>query len=348
LQAASVQSVAKRAGVSPSSVSRVFNNKPNVSPAMKEKVLRAAEELGFVPRVYNHESKPSVAGYVAVIHSPRLTTMSDDSFYGEAVRAAEQLLGESGYRLFLRSLSGHVEYDLQIIDELMVDDELKGIIVVGCGIDRRLIRRLKSGSNPLVLLDNELWDEGIDCVVSDNVVGARKAMDHLIGLGHRRIAFLGGPPSHYSMDERYLGYQLSLKQAGINECPSLVAQPEGTTADMIYGVALNMFRAANPIPTAVFAPNDWYASSAMRALRELGYSVPGDISVVGFDDLSLAGHTVPPLTTVRVYRAEMGDLAAKRLLELMKGRSPKPVKLVVSVELVVRESTASVSSSARP
>jgi len=336
-----IHDVAHKAGVSASTVSRVFNNRSNISTDTRERVLSAAEDLGYQPRSYKKQESAS-RNNVGVIFSNRLSTLIMDSFsfYGQVMAGIEENININNYKLFLKTLSGETKDDINIINNLVKDENLAGLILIGHDIDRKTIINIKEKKIPLVLVDNNLWDENIDCVVNDNIAGARKAVAHLVELGHKNIAFLNGPLSHTSLEERFLGYQQALKEAGIKKNRELIyyCQPSFNINDG-YHETLKAFRTFKEKPTALFTANDPLAIGAMKALKELNYKIPEDISVLGFDDIQMAEHTSPPLSTIKIYKNEMGALAGKRLDELIRGKNPKPIKLVVSVDLVVREST---------
>lgn len=334
-----IHDVARKAEVSASTVSRVFNNKENISTETKEKVLAIAAELGYQPRSYKKQ-ETLVKNNIGIIFSKRLSSLILDPFYGQVMAGIEESLKANEYKLFFKTITGKKFEDRPVINDLIRDETLAGLILTGYGIDKEIILDIKDQDIPLVLVDNDLWDENIDCVVNDNIAGARKIVTHLIELGHRQIAFLSGPMSHVSLEERYVGYRQALNKAGIKEDSSLIyhCEPRFNIEDG-YNMILEKFRGLTPKPTAIFTANDMLAVGAMKALKELNLRIPEDVSVAGFDDIQIAEHTTPPLTTVKIYKNEMGALAGKRLNELIQGINIKPIKLVVSVDVVVRKST---------
>ncbi|NLW60559.1 MAG: LacI family transcriptional regulator [Firmicutes bacterium] len=344
--AVTIHDVAREAGVSLSTVSRVFNNKGNISNETRERVIAAAAKLGYRPRAYKKQENTAKKN-IGIIFSKRLGSLIQDSFsfYAQVMAGVEEILIPHNYEIFFRTISGKAKEDAVIINELTRDERLAGLILAGYDIEPEIILRIKRSNIPLVLTDNELVDENIDCVVNDNVAGARKIVKHLIGLGHRRIAFCGGPLSHNSLNERYQGYKQALKEAGLEQNKQWVffCEPSFNIEDG-YTAAMRIFTGTSPIPTAVFAANDPLAIGVMKALKELGYRIPEEISVAGFDDIPMAEHTAPSLTTVRIYKNEMGVLAGKRLHELIQGINPKPFKIVMSVDPVLRDSTGTLSA----
>jgi len=336
-----VKDVAREANVSPATVSRVFNNNPSISAETRELVLATAAKLGYRPRTPKSARKDNLRKNIAIVFNNRLSSLTDDPFYGQVIAGIEQIVSPKNYNLFFRTVTGHLSSDLEKIETLINDEKLAGIILAGYEIDEQLVKQIKKNRLPLVLVDSNLYDENVNMVLNDNTTGARAAVDYLISLGHRRIAFVGGPLSHTSLDERYIGYKQALRRAGIkkNEEYITFCKPR-FDADDGYRATLAMLKNCRLLPTAIFAANDMLAIGAMRAVFDLDLEIPSDISVVGFDDITMAQHTIPQLTTVRIQKREMGTMAAKRLLELLEEPDAKPIKVIVGVELVVRDSVA--------
>lgn len=190
---------------------------------------------------------------------------------------------------------------------------------------------------PIVLVNNQHPGEFVHSVMIENVQSSRDATNHLIQLGHRRIAYLGDRFGHQSDTERFLGYRQALDCAGLPFFPELVVHGDGKSEEAIIATE-TLLRLADP-PTAIFCYNDMTALGAMRCLHTHSLQVPGDISVVGFDDLFIASYTHPPLTTVRQPKRRMGILAMESLLQLMTGENPSHA-ITVPAELVIRESSA--------
>jgi len=221
-----------------------------------------------------------------------------------------------------------VETAPQFIAEGRVD----GMILAGCEIPAQLILEVRQ-QLPVVIVDDHL--EGIDSVMIDNVGGAREAVTHLVQLGHREIGFVTETLNNLSFSERFEGYKQALEAHGITFNEALVA--EGIPGANCGYVALQRLL-QHARPTAVFAANDEAAAGAIRAIKETDLQVPEDMAVVGFDDGTLAPHTEPPLTSVRVFRRTMGQWAATRLIELVEDPNSPPVQIKVSTKLVIRGS----------
>jgi LacI family transcriptional regulator len=253
--------------------------------------------------------------------------LSAGSFYGEVMSGAEQAASGSAYRLVFATDA------VRNAPLLVAEGRVDGMILAGCELPQDLIRRMAE-LVPVVVVDNHL--PGVDSVATDNVGGGRRAVEHLIRLGHRRIGFVAETLDNLSFSERFRGYRDALEAAGIALEEDLVA--EGVPGSECGYVAFGRLLRRGRPPTAVFAANDEAAAGAIRAAKEAGLRVPEDVAVVGFDDGALAPHTDPPLTTVRVFRQHMGRWAAIRLLDLLRSPGSPPLEIRVSTELVIRGS----------
>jgi len=322
-----ISDVAARAGVSPSTVSRVLNGRPGISEETRLKVLEAAKELGYYPAMTGRGLALGRTENLGFITHHR-HTLNPGSFYGGVLAGVDSEARAHGF---------HVLFSTNTSDRLpaMVKEQrVDGLILAGCDIPRDLIVALKAHEVPLVLVDNHL--DKVDSVFTDNVGGAREAVTHLIRLGHKKIGFVCEWFGDLSFAERFEGYKLALQEHGLPYDEKLAA--DGLPREEGSGYVAMKKLLERSIPSAVFAANDMTAAEAIRAIKETGLRVPEDIAVVGFDDGSLAPHTEPPLTTMRVFRERMGVMAAKRLLELIEDPDQPPVHTKLSTQLIVRGS----------
>ncbi len=333
-----LQTVAEKAGVSASTASRALAGSGGVSAETTERVLQIAKELGYVPRKYHRKTKKLQTKNVVVL-SNRKHHLLNNPFYSQVVSGIESVLSEHGCQLVYKTLAGDETDDPAAVEAQVAEQD--GIILVGYEIDRELIRSISRRQVPFVLVDNDALDLHVNCVVNEDQAAAQRMVRHLIDLGHRRIAFLGGPAEHASLTQRYRGYLQALAEAGLDVDRDLVAfcSPRFRIDDG-QRAAHELLTRARLRPTALFAANDGLAIGAVRAAQALGLDVPGDLSVAGFDDIEAARLITPPLTTVRVFKFEMGVEAGMRLIHIMRGTVNKPLKLVLPTEIVYRESTA--------
>ena len=329
----SIKDIARLAHVSHPTVSRALQNSPLVNPRTAEKIRKIAEEAGY------HAS--AVARGLVTRHSRTIgmvVTTATDPFTSEVFSGIEQEAHERGYCVFLAESKADPESERKIV-QTFAERRVDGIIVTASRVGALYLPLLSEMMVPIILVNNQHPGAFVHSVMIRNQEGGRAAANHLIGLGHRRIAYLGDQTGYQSDAERCAGYREALDAAGIAFTQELVVQgdgkPEGGQRAMDQLLAL-----ANP-PTAVCCYNDMSALGAMRAICLHGLRVPEDISVVGFDDLFFASYTQPPLTTVRQPMRRMGQLAMESLIKLMSGDELE-IHIKVDAELIVRESTARV------
>jgi LacI family transcriptional regulator, repressor for deo operon, udp, cdd, tsx, nupC, and nupG len=239
------------------------------------------------------------------------------------------------YSVILATCHGDPERELGAVRSLQ-EQRVDGILVAASRVGALYLPMLQGMKAPIVLINNQHPGEFGFHVSIDNPAGARQITTHLIELGHRRIAYIGDRFGLHSDTERCDGYRQSLEDAGIAFDPELVTYGDGAAESGLN--AMRQLLSLHDRPTAVFCYNDMQAFGALRAAREGGLSVPGDVSIAGFDDLFFSSYTDPPLTTIRQPKQEMGCDAAEILLDLLAGGTPRSI--VKQGELVVRQSTA--------
>ena len=326
--------VATLAGVSRTTVSFVLNDRTDVKipEETRRRVLDAAKELGYHP----HASARRLAGgrthVIALVLRQSPEQVASDAVLAETLRGLAAAARTGGFRVMVEALddaSGSYA-------DLLRAQHADGLVVSGPRVDDPSLIELVRDGFPIVL-QGALPDLGAPSVDVDNVAGARGAVEHLISLGHRRIACITNAPLVYTAaQERLAGYRQAMAAAGLDADPDLVAEaafdaPSGHAA-MAGLLARTQFDAA-------FVASDVVALGAIGALREAGKRVPLDVSVVGFDDIPLAGYFDPPLTTVRLPAYELGQAAGRALLERIADREI-PVRTLLPTELIVRASTA--------
>jgi DNA-binding LacI/PurR family transcriptional regulator len=346
-----LKDIAREADVSVGTVSRVFNNHGNVSEELRQRVLRAASQLGYFGAARQderaHESRRAVKeiGFLFCTFLPK-TPLATNPFWSHILHGVESEARKSNVKVTYRSIS-EVQDDPDRLLTTIYDMKLGGILLVGPA-EAPTVETLRRTGTPLVLVDN--YVPQTDAVLANNLDGARLAVEHLIGMGHRRIAFIGGPfvqgSKHinrvYTIERRAQGYRLALLEAGLPVLPELF-EDGGLSTDGGY-LACKRLCERKLSFSAIFCANDEMAIGAMKALREIGLRVPEDISLVGFDNIDLVEHLTPPLTTIRVDKEAMGAVALRRLLSLITNPDPVRVVSMLDVELVRRGSVAAPGS----
>jgi DNA-binding LacI/PurR family transcriptional regulator len=330
---ATLVDVAERAGVSYQTVSRVINDHPNVAAATRARILKAIEELRYRPNV--------AARSLVMRRSQTVGIISYGTAYfgpGQMVTHIEASFRERGYGLTLSTLAELTLDGLDAAIQELCGRAVDGIVMITpiLGIDPRAVRAA-CRNTPFVMIDITLGSSS-PSVIIDQRAGGVLAARHLLELGHRRIAELRGPPDWTGAVLRHEGILAVLRESGLEP----VATDEGDwTAASGHAAAHRMLDRAQPF-TALVAANDQMALGAMRALRERALDVPGDVSVVGFDDLPESAYFEPPLTTVHQDFVSLGRAAAECLIEVIDDRRAPSVQRVLEPWLVVRSSTGPV------
>ena len=330
---ATIRDIADLAGVSIATVSRVLNDRPDVAPETRETVLQVVREHGFST---NRGARGLSSGRTGMIG---LTLpLVADAYFGPILGGAAEALHERDMRIVLAPTLHEHDREVSLLERLM-RGTTDGAILMLPEESADELRMLQRQGFPFVIVDpREAPPEGIACVSAMHAAGAKQATEHLLSLGHRRIGAVAGVRGWYATEERLIGFRAALAGAGILLDPELVVYsdwriPGGTAA-------AEQLLAIDDPPTAIFAFNDNVAIGALHAAHARGLSVPGDLSVVGFDDTEQAVIVMPRLTSVRQPLAEMGRMGVSLLTRLIEGQRVEALRMELSTTLVVRESTA--------
>lgn len=318
--------VAQTAGVSASTVSRVLNGTAVVSDLKKQAIDEAIANLGFVPNPIARGLAGGRTFSIGVV-----TQALDSPFYGAAMRGIEDELLPAGYNALFVSGHWNAVAETRCID-LLQSRRVDGIVVLtGRLTDQALKTYAKN--QPLVVTGRTLKAPGLFTLNFDNFLGARLATQHLIQLGHRRIAFIAGGADHPDATERLRGYRAALEAAGIAFDQALVVP--GEYLELSGLLAVDRLLETNQSFSAIFAANDQMAVGAALGLKRRSLRVPEDVSIVGFDDLPTSQYAIPPLTSVQQPAYELGRLAASAMLQMLADVKPTvelPVPRVVARE----------------
>ncbi|HED03858.1 MAG TPA: LacI family transcriptional regulator [Candidatus Fraserbacteria bacterium] len=328
-----LKDVAAQVGVDPSTVSRALNSKDGVSERTRSAILATVKRLGYIPNATARGLARNRTESLGFLVNPQ-QLLRPDAFYLEILEGVETVSQQQGYQLV---------FSTNDTEALPKAKRVDGLILAGCDLKQSSILSLKRQGVPLVLVDNHLDLDKVDSVTIDNVNSAYEAVAHLAELGHRAIGFIAERLDDLSFSERFEGYRRALKAYGLDWSQALVAQglrdPSDRQKDITtYGQIAMQRLLARTVPTAVFAANDTAAAGAMRVIRKAGLRVPEDVAIVGFDDSFIARHTDPRLTTMRVFREEMGRVAARRLLRRIEEPDQPALQIKFSTQLIVRES----------
>ena len=327
-----IRDVAQLAGVSPATVSQALNGRGRVDVRTRERVAQAATKLRYVPNVSGRRLARRRAECVAVLQGRNMTTVFNDSFYRVVLGGMAEVTQARGYSLVVTPPPADAATDADL-NRMLGHGAIDGALVAGA-LDARLLLAIRHRGLPIVLVDNYLPGVDLPAVVPDYQAGARLATEHLLRLGHRRIAFLGAAVSYPFGWQTLEGYGEALAASGIGQDPSLVRRTE-IGVDAATVATRSLLDLPEP-PTALFAVTDAMAIGALRAARERGVGVPDRLAVVGMDDVEMSAYTDPPLTTVRVAKDAMGRLAAEWLIGLIEGEAGSRQAPSLPTELVVR------------
>ena len=329
-----IAEVAKLAGVSPSAVSMYLNNRPGIGVETQVRIADAIDELGYVPR--SNTAKQKSKGFVGIVVEKLPTLLTGDLFYADVTSGIQREAERLGYSIAVSVISEPTE----VLPRLVAEDAVIGLLALGGGdITDQLLKLIINSDMPLVTVDNQSDRQPLNSVVVDNHRGAYLATQHLIELGHRRIAIIQGPRKYKSLTERYHGYLNAMIDAGLGIDWELIQRPISSgLPNKGYREMKTLLSLATP-PTAVFAVSDRTALGAIPAIEEAGLGVPDDISIVGFDDMPPYAYPAPALTTVTSERLAMGHIAMQRLHRVIKNPRSVPINIVMPCQLVIRDSS---------
>jgi LacI family transcriptional regulator len=323
-----IQDIARLANVSMGTVSRVLNNKPDVGPETRERILQIVNEQGYVPSITATGLAAGRNRLIGVL-VPALTW----PLIPELMRGVAEIADATSYEMVLYSIStsNHERDNSKFIDRILATKLTAGLLAIFPGQSTMHLAELHQHGFPLVLVDDQHPPtDGIAWVGTDNRKGAYEATMHLIQLGHRRIAHIQGPLKYMVSHDRYQGYCDALKQANIEFDPSLIREGDFMPTGG-HSCASELFQLPpDQRPTAIFAGSDFMAYGVISAAETYGIRIPEDLALVGFDDNTLSTHMRPTLTTVRQPFYDMGQSAINLLLHLIEQAQSKRKKWYVS------------------
>jgi len=336
---ATLKDVAQAANVDASTASRVLRGDPRqaVSVATRERILEAARIMQYRPNALARSLRMGRTDTIGLI-IPSLDNVGfSDVTHG--VQAAAARAGKLVLVVEAGALPGSEGARFEHYSRLVTDGRVDGIIAAFASLDDRLLKQIAERGLPLVLVNRRT--SGVQgSVVVDDEAGSRLAVDHLISLGHRRIAFVGLAPETDTARRREHGYERAMEAAGLTVEPGWQVAGLPTEAGGREGAAALVALAADRRPTAIFAASLLAAIGILAGLHDAGIAVPADMSLIAFNDHPLAAHLSPPLTTIRMANFEMGQTAVEMLLGAIEGRGVQDVMLPDSPRLILRASTA--------
>jgi LacI family transcriptional regulator len=332
---ATIADVAKRAGVSVATAGRVLSGQGYAGKVARQRVLEAAEELGYVPN--------RIARSLRLRRTKMLGLLIADvenSFYSAIAKNVESVARESGYQVVLCNSSDDPKEEreyLKLLEEIRVD----GVIITPTPRNRRWLERLREQDIVIVQIDRKVDRLNTDAILVDNERAAAGAVSHLIAAGHTQIGIMTGPLDVTTAKLRLAGYRRAMKEHGIPVRPELI-RAGSFRSEHAVKEADGLLTAERP-PTAIFAANNILAEAMLLAMAEMGLTVPRDMSLVAFDDTPWMSMANPPLTAVRQPVADMARSAAELLLRRLRSGPGEPTTVLFNSELVVRGSVATLA-----
>ncbi|NLX69819.1 MAG: LacI family transcriptional regulator [Clostridiales bacterium] len=327
---ATIKDVAKRAGVSTSTVSRALSGKVPVDKETREKVMEAVRALNYQPNILAKGLKEGRTNTIGLI-IPNIC----NPVFPAVARGVEDVARENGYTVVLCNTDEDMAMEINYVEKLQ-NRWVDGLIFATAREESEHIIKLKQQDFPVVLVARHMG-QSVDAVVVDNYKSSVEAVNYLIETGHKKICIIVGDRNLILYRERLEGYKYALESAGLPVVSEMILDVSGRD-DNGYNAVKDLLK-RGVVPDAIFATSDPRAIGAIRAVKDCGLKVPDDISVVGFDDLDISSYIDPPLTTVSQPLYEMGAQAARRLIGIINGEKNEKSKLMLmSTKLVIRKS----------
>jgi LacI family repressor for deo operon, udp, cdd, tsx, nupC, and nupG len=324
--------VAKLANVSPATVSRVLSNPELVSKETRQKVLDVINQVNYKPHIVARQFRTKETKIILVV-VPDITS----AFFSKVLRGIEHVAVNNGYQVILGDTENDIEREKEYIN-LLLQKQADGMVLLTARLNKTNLEEI-SEHFPMVLACEYMDGLNVPTVSIDNISSARKATEHLIKLGHTKIAHITGPINVILSRDRMRGYQQAMMSHEL-DIDSAYIQEGDFSFESGYNQTLKLLALENP-PTAVFAFNDEMAMGAIKAAKDSGLKAPEDLAVVGFDNVKMSSVIEPNLTTINQPKYEIGKKAMELLLKIINGESINKKKFVMKDELIIRESCGS-------
>jgi DNA-binding LacI/PurR family transcriptional regulator len=330
-----IKDIAKIAEVSHTTVSRALRNHPGIPPETISRIQKIADELGYVPSAAARSLKTNRSCVVGVI-----VNRIADPFFAEVLDGVQDILQNQAYSIFLASSGSQGEHEQSII-QAMIERRVEGLIVCASHISHEDYETLKSAKIPIVLVHNRIFEDINYSLHHDDFYGGKVMTQHLLELGHQRIAFIADPKAGRVSNQRLAGFQAALEAVNLPHVEAWTFYAKSADLEGGFEAARHILDQPT-LPTALFCFNDMIAVGAMQAFQEAGLSIPQDLSIVGFDNVALSRLVKPSLTTFDQPKYRLGSEAAHMLLRLLDVDGTPQEREIITLrgEIVLRQSTA--------
>ncbi|OAB45361.1 LacI family DNA-binding transcriptional regulator [Paenibacillus glacialis] len=333
-----IKDVAKKAGVSPSTVSRVLSNHPRISRETSRKVKIILDEMGYHPNIMAQSLVSKTTNSICVILPKSAEELFLNSFFMELVRGIVTQANRSGYDVVLSS-GGSEQEEIDVVSRLINGKRVDGAILLYSRKDDPVVEFLHSNNHPFVLIGRSDKYPDLLSVDNDNVQAAYDATKHMISFGHKRIGFVSGPPNHVVSIDRLKGYQRALEESGLEMRKDWIV--EGEFLQESGYRAMSFFMSLPERPTALVVVDDLVSFGVLRGLHELGFKVPDDLSIVSFNNISIAEFSNPPISSIDIGIYNLGYTASQALIQSIQhqGETQFQKRHIIPHRLVIRESS---------
>ena len=340
-----IKDVARKSGLSASTVSLVINKTGYVSEEARARVMRVVKELGYHPTRTARGLASSTSGNIGFIVSEEHFAQAEQ-FYTRVFLGTEFEARLHDYYVLLTVIRRRFT-EGNSVPRFLLERNVDGVIVAG-SVNEKIIEYIDGMGLPIILVDYQVKRQPRSAILIDNRNGTRAAVSHLIQIGHTRVGFIGADLKHPSIAERFATYRSTLEEHGLVADPSLITTDEKYLSFKSGCDAAAKVLSAPSRPDALFAANDSMAIGCLHCAKRQGLRIPEDLAIAGFDDLEVSSHVEPRLTSVRVHKEEMGRLAVRRLVDTLRSKTATGVIAHVRTDLIVRESTGGKSGEFAP
>jgi DNA-binding LacI/PurR family transcriptional regulator len=329
-----ISDIAAAAGVSPATVSNVFNGRKGVGQAMQQHILEVARQMGYVREMPSKSLRNCIRFVMVRTHG---LVIMDTPFFSSMIEGIEQECHRSGYELLIASINLRDSDSMERVSDI-INDATTPLILLATEMDDEAVKLFSRAKSPMVVMDRDCTNHGITSVTLDNINAGIAAARLLIQHGHRDIGYIASSAPFQNGTRRLNGLMIALYEAGLALKPENVLRVEPTLNGACRDMLTIIDARRTNMPTAFFCMNDLVAAGANRAFKEKGYSLPEDVSLVGMDDTPICSIIHPALTSINVDKAGFGRLAVQQLLYIIEQPPVRPINVVVSSIPAIRDS----------